>query len=82
MIRLSISINPGRFELWHVKDMDNTKVQFFTEVGQGTIDFETIFAQKKKAGFKYYFVEQDVCRNHAPLESIRISHNYLTLKKF
>jgi len=31
---------PGRFALWHVKDMDNTPKQFFTEVGNGVIDFK------------------------------------------
>ncbi len=69
--------NPGRYPLWHVKDMDNTPERFFTEVGNGVIDFPAIFREGKKAGMKYFFVEQDSCRNHAPLESAAISYRYL-----
>ncbi|RZK31076.1 MAG: sugar phosphate isomerase/epimerase, partial [Hymenobacter sp.] len=51
--------HPGRFPLWHVKDMDKTDKKDFTEVGNGSIDFKKIFAQKNLAGMKYFFVEQD-----------------------
>ena len=64
--------NPGRFPLWHVKDMANTPEKEFAEVGMGTIDFSDIFKHAKKAGLKQYFVEQDVCKR-PPLESISIS---------
>lgn len=70
--------HPGRFPLWHVKDMDNTPEQFFTEVGNGVIDFKSIFAKAEPAGLKYFFVEQDQCRNHKPLESLAISFKNLT----
>ncbi len=65
---------PGRFELWHVKDMDNTPEKAFTEVGNGVIDFKSIFKEEKTAGLKYFFVEQDVCKR-PPLESIEISYS-------
>ncbi|MGZ4049788.1 MAG: sugar phosphate isomerase/epimerase family protein, partial [Bacteroidia bacterium] len=52
---------PGRFPLWHVKDMDNTPEQNFTEVGNGIIDFKEIFKYKSLAGMKYFFVEEDKC---------------------
>jgi sugar phosphate isomerase/epimerase len=68
--------HPGRFPLVHVKDMDKTPKQFFTEVGRGSIDFKKIFAQSKKAGIKHYFVEQDTCPGN-PLDSLRISMDYL-----
>lgn len=48
---------PGRFTLWHVKDMD--KKGNFTDVGTGVIDFEPIFAQAKLSGVKHKFVERD-----------------------
>ena len=64
--------HPGRFPLWHVKDMANTPEKEFAEVGMGTIDFAEIFKHAKKAGLKQYFVEQDVCKR-TPLESISIS---------
>src|SRR5256714_4034741 len=53
--------HPGRFPLWHVKDMDNTPKHSFTEVGNGIIDFKNIFKHSGKAGLKYFFVEEDVC---------------------
>jgi sugar phosphate isomerase/epimerase len=68
--------HPGRFPLVHVKDMDKTPKQFFTEVGRGSIDFKKIFAQSKKAGIKHYFVEQDMCPGN-PLDSLKISVDYL-----
>ena len=68
--------HPGRFPLWHVKDMDKTEKKSFTEVGSGVIDFKKIFAASKTAGMKHFFVEQDVCLG-PPLESIEKSINYL-----
>ncbi|MCK4676730.1 MAG: sugar phosphate isomerase/epimerase [Bacteroidales bacterium] len=67
---------PGRFKLWHIKDMDATPKRESTEVGQGTIDFKAIFASKKIAGMKYYFVEQESF-NMPLLESVKISFDYL-----
>lgn len=54
-----INQHPGRFPLFHVKDMDNSSSKAFTEVGNGTIDFKRIFKHADKAGMKYFFVEQD-----------------------
>jgi sugar phosphate isomerase/epimerase len=51
--------HPGRFSLFHVKDMDKTNHLINTEVGTGTIDFKTIFANAKLAGLDYGFVEQE-----------------------
>jgi sugar phosphate isomerase/epimerase len=68
--------HPGRFALAHVKDMDNTPKQFFTEVGRGVIDFKQLLPQAKKAGVKHFFVEQDECPG-SPFDSIKISYDYL-----
>ena len=62
----------GRIALWHVKDMDNTDKKNFTEVGNGVIDFGTIFSQAKTSGMKHFFVEQDVCPG-SPFDSIKQS---------
>ncbi|HEX6180028.1 MAG TPA: sugar phosphate isomerase/epimerase [Chitinophagaceae bacterium] len=70
-----IKAHPGRFPLWHVKDMDNTPQKKFTEVGNGVIDFKKLFKMEKKAGMKHFFVEQDV--SSEPLASIRTSIDYL-----
>ena len=63
---------PGRFKIWHVKDMN--KEGKFAPVGTGTIDFASILAQKEKSGMLYYMVEQDQTFDLAPLEAIKISH--------
>jgi sugar phosphate isomerase/epimerase len=68
--------HPGRFPLWHVKDMDNTPAKNFTEVGNGIINFKEIFKYKNKAGMKYFFVEQDNCPG-SPFDSITQSINYI-----
>jgi len=68
--------NPGRFPLWHVKDMDNTAKQDFTEVGNGVIPFKNIFAQQKTAGLKYFFNEQDKTPGD-PMVSITQSFKYI-----
>ena len=68
--------HPGRFPLWHVKDMDNTPEHAFTEVGNGTINFKKIFARSEKAGLKYFFVEQDKTPG-SPFDSIQKSISYI-----
>jgi sugar phosphate isomerase/epimerase len=71
-----INENPGRFPLFHVKDMDNTPARNFTEVGNGIIDFKKIFKHADKAGMKYFFVEQDKTPGD-PFDSITQSFNYI-----
>lgn len=67
---------PGRFKIWHVKDMDEQGR--FAPVGQGTIDFGRILAQKEKSGMEYYLVEQDMTFDSLqPLDAIKISHKGL-----
>ena len=73
---------PGRFELWHVKDMKETGKQYETEIGNGIIDFKKIFFMKKLAGLKNYFVEQDTCRDFSTFESVQISLDYIKKMKF
>ena len=68
--------HPGRFPLWHVKDMDRTEKKFFTEVGKGSIDFRRIFAHSKEAGLEYFFVEQDATPG-SPFESVTQSIAYI-----
>jgi len=67
---------PGRFELWHVKDMDDTAEQNNIETGRGIIDFKRIFEYKKLAGMKYYFIELDNCIL-PPYECVKVSYDYM-----
>ncbi len=71
-----INQHPGRFPLWHVKDMDKTPEHAFTEVGNGSIDFKKIFKYADKAGLKYFFVEQDRTPGD-PFNSISQSISYI-----
>jgi len=71
-----INQHPGRFPLWHVKDMNNKPDEMFTEVGNGIINFKQIFKHANKAGLKEFFVEQDVCPGD-PYDSIAKSISYI-----
>jgi sugar phosphate isomerase/epimerase len=71
---------PGRFHMWHVKDME-AETKAITEVGNGTIDFDRIFKARKKAGLKYWFVEQDTSKIDK-FESLKISRDFLAKKNY
>ncbi len=71
---------PGRFPLLHVKDSSGAPEHRMTEVGRGTIDFARIFAARKQAGFKHYYVEHDNPRE--PMNSVRVSYRYLDSLEF
>ena len=63
---------PGRFEIWHVKDVaglaalsglsnqsERHRAARIVPLGQGEIDYRPIFAQAALAGMKHFYVEQD-----------------------
>ncbi|MBV7532510.1 sugar phosphate isomerase/epimerase [Chitinophaga sp. sic0106] len=70
--------HPGRFPMWHVKDMDKANPNQNTEVGNGSIDFKDIFKHASTAGLKHFFVEHE--NNYQPdeLGSIATSFNYIS----
>lgn len=72
--RLYFENHPGRFELWHIKDIAESKET--TYLGNGSIDFPEIFKYADKAGLKYYYVEQGHYEV-SPLEDISKSFKYL-----
>lgn len=49
---------PGRFPLWHLKDMDVLK-KHSTEFGKGDLDLIAMLIHRKESGLKYMFVEQE-----------------------
>lgn len=51
--------NPGRFPLWHVKDLDAER-NTILPVGSGTIHFKPIFDAASTAGMQHFFVEHDM----------------------
>jgi sugar phosphate isomerase/epimerase len=69
---------PGRFSIFHVKDI--TKDKIACVIGEGTIDFVPIFAKSRLAGVKYYIVEQDLAPK--PIENVTSSARYLNSMKF
>lgn len=76
---------PGRFQLFHLKDMANREEPYFdvikddiTAVGEGVIDFKRILEAKEVAGMEYMFVEDDNQGNGKPFEALETSINNLT----
>ena len=76
---------PGRFQLFHLKDMYTETEPYFdvikddiSPVGAGLIDFKRIMAAKEKAGMKHFFVEDDNQGNGKPFEGIGTSINNIT----
>jgi sugar phosphate isomerase/epimerase len=70
--------HPGRFSMWHVKDMDKTNPDWNAEIGTGTIDFKAIFAEAKRSGMRRFFLEHESNYKPNPIESAATSFNYIT----
>lgn len=66
----------GRCPLLHVKDMLDTKSRAFAEVGQGIMDWESIFKAAEAAGTRCLIVEQDVCARD-PIEAAAVSAAFM-----
>lgn len=71
---------PGRFPMWHIKDMEAATVAApkgqTCPVGEGIINWKEIFAAKKIAGLEYTFVEQEQYRKPV-FDCIKISADYM-----
>lgn len=71
---------PGRFPLWHVKDMEagttEKPIGQSCEVGKGIINFKEAFDNKKLSGLKCAFVEQEAYRSPV-FECIKTSADYM-----
>ncbi len=68
--------HPGRFPLWHLKDVAKTPPYDTAAVGTGSIDFKKIFTSAKTAGLHYWFVEQDRTPG-SPFDAITESITYI-----
>lgn len=68
---------PGRFPLWHLKDMKKDHPES-TEFGKGQVDIKKMMQNAKSSGMKYFFVEQEEYAEN-PIKSIQ--HNFDYLKK-
>ena len=63
---------PGRFEQWHVKDMDKNDRMRNADVGTGSIDWKPIFAKAGESGMKHFYVEQETYPGE-PIDSVGAS---------
>ena len=70
--------HPGRFKMWHVKDMDKVNPDWNAEIGRGTIDFKSMFAHAELAGMKRFFLEHESNYKPSPIESAKTSFNYIS----
>lgn len=71
---------PGRFPLWHLKDMDMAKKQSI-EFGKGGLNLKQILGASKQSGMKYFFVEQEEYTG-TPFESLEYNFKYLQSLKY
>ena len=67
---------PGRFPLWHVKDMSKLNHELNTEIGNGTINFKKIFNKVEQAGGKHFIVEQENFEME-PYKSLSQSYQFI-----
>lgn len=70
-----ISRQPGRFVMWHIKDMDKVN-RDYSELGNGSIDFSVILPEASRAGLQYYYIEQGGNFAKNPIQSITDSAAY------
>jgi sugar phosphate isomerase/epimerase len=66
---------PGRFPLWHLKDMDLAK-KHSVEFGKGQLDILTMLESKEQSGLKFMFVEQEEYAS-TPFESMQHNMDFL-----
>ena len=69
----------GRIDILHLKDMAMADKQFFTEIGNGNINFDPIITKAAEIGVRHYVVEQDTCPCD-PFDSLKFSHDYIMSK--
>ncbi|MEM9675254.1 MAG: sugar phosphate isomerase/epimerase family protein [Cyclobacteriaceae bacterium] len=65
---------PGRFEIAHVKDMNNNIDGGISCVGQGIIDFQPIFDKASVGGVKYFNVENERAVKGLPCARVSYEH--------
>jgi len=78
-----ISKQPGRYVMWHIKDMHKVS-RDYTELGNGSIDYTTILPEAERAGLQYYYLEQGGNFAKNSMQSITDSAAYFKkhLKKY
>ncbi|MGC1515199.1 MAG: sugar phosphate isomerase/epimerase [Maribacter sp.] len=70
-----IAANPGRYVMWHIKDMDKV-TRDYSEMGNGSIDYVQLLSAIDKHDVQYYYIEQGGNFAENSLESIATSAQY------
>lgn len=70
-----IADNPGRFVMWHIKDMDKV-TRDYSEMGNGSIDYKTLLSTIEKEDLQYYYIEQGGNFAENSMKSITDSAEY------
>jgi len=71
-----INKQPGRFVMWHIKDMDAI-TRDYSELGNGAINYVNVLPDPKTSGLVYYYIEQGGNFAHSALKSAEDSAVYL-----
>lgn len=71
-----IKKQPGRYTLWHIKDMDKVS-RDYTELGNGSIDYVSQLPDPASSGLEYYYIEQGGNYANNSTESAAQSAKYM-----
>ena len=74
---------PGRYVMWHIKDMDKVS-RDYTELGNGAIDYIDLLPDPAESGLEYYYIEQGGNYSENSMKSAARSASYFKehLQKF
>jgi sugar phosphate isomerase/epimerase len=70
-----IERQPGRYVMWHIKDMDKV-TRDYTELGNGSIDYVEILPDPARSGLEFYYLEQGGNYAESPMKSAATSAEY------
>ena len=69
--------HPGRYPMWHLKDMSKQDRNLHEIMGEGTIDFKTIMKDTVVSGVEHMFVEQGNNYHPDPMDNVGKSALYV-----
>ncbi|MGB5553517.1 MAG: sugar phosphate isomerase/epimerase [Flavobacteriaceae bacterium] len=70
-----IAQNPGRYVMWHIKDMDKV-TRDYSEMGNGSINYVEMLSKIDTDALEYYYIEQGGNFAHNSMQSITDSAAY------
>nr|WP_262923161.1 sugar phosphate isomerase/epimerase [Arenibacter sp. N53] len=73
-----ISKQPGRYVMWHIKDMDKVS-RDYSELGNGSIDYTEILPDPEESGLEFYYLEQGGNFKTSPMTSAADSAKYFKM---